>query len=115
MATQTVSFTSNVYIPLSACQEVYLCLAEGWDAFTVSGTRFLLATVENVGRSLGGYTHPMYGVDPRGNDVYEYSFTYDDAQITLPLVNIVECEDIMEVFPYPCTLGQLLGLIPVIL
>lgn len=110
MAQVSVNFTSKVYIPLYVCQEVYFCLTDVWEGRTVSGTAFVLGKVENVGRRLDGHVIPQYAPDVRGDDLHQYEFTYDDAQITNPL-NVIKCADIVEVVPYACTVGKLLALI----
>lgn len=111
MALVTVTYPSNVYIPLSACGEVYLCLTSEWDALTTSGIGLVLATVENTSRKLDGHVIPGYEFDPRANDVHQYVFTYDDTQITDPVTDVIECADIVEVIPYSCTVGKLLAAI----
>ena len=115
MASATVNYLSPVHVPVKACAQVYLCLKAGWENQTVDGTRFVLATVLNNARTLDRQGIPKNVPNPRCDDETLFEIEYDDAlllddpQTLAPY--IINCEDICEINPYVCSLGQFIPLL----
>lgn len=97
MALVSLNFQSKKYFPVYACEEVGICLdLATWGPKTVSGAPVVKATLKNGGRylgSAGGYILPPWE-NPRGEEHYQYSLTYDDTQITDPVTDVIGCADI---------------------
>lgn len=104
MAERTVVFHTKKYIPTYACQEVALCLTDDWAALTVSGVAIVFATLDNTGRYLGsgGYPYAPRWENPRGEEEFQYSLTYDDTQITDPVADVITCADILDISSDAC-------------
>ena len=101
MALKKIDFQTDVPIHALGCDVVALCLTTSpWSERTVTGLPFIYAVVENTGRYLGGYSVPRYE-NPRREDDYQYTFTYDDAQLEDDQETgepyVVGCEDIRSV------------------
>lgn len=97
MSKVSVSYDSSVLLTISSCQEVVLCLGAEWAALTVSGNKYVIATVENFGRNLGcdEIDNLTPWENPRGKALFQYLFTYDDTQLVG--VNKILCSDIKDV------------------
>ena len=82
MPLQTITIQSSVDFRVVECEEVMICLpADPWAGRTVSGNAFIEATVGESGRPLGGRGYVPRFSNPRNSAVYQYSVTYDDAQL----------------------------------
>lgn len=114
MAIQKLTYPSKTWLPITTgiCQDVYLCLSDVWAGRTVSGIKLIPATIENTGRYLGNNPYPEFE-NPRGVHQYQYALSINDAvflddpETEAPY--LLSCADILEVFPFACTLGVLLG------
>lgn len=114
MADIKITVTSKVWIPIRPCQEVVLCLAEGWEAQTVSGLGMVFATVDNAGiRYLGSGGQPFAPTfeNPRDEDLFQFDVTVDDTQITDPVADVLTCADVVDVAPYACIFRKLVAAI----
>lgn len=110
MADIKITVTSKVWVPLRPCQEVALCLAEGWEAQTVSGLGIIFGTVDNAGvRYLGSGGQPFFPTfeNPRDEDLFQFDVTVDDTQITDPEADVLTCESIVDVSPNACIFRKL--------
>lgn len=116
MAKHDFTFNTTKYIPISpgCCELVYFCLPEEWKDKTSTGLAFLVATVNNNGRYLGGYQDADFE-NPRCQDKYQYHVTIDDSQFLVDpeteLPYEITCEDLQEIFPYPCSLANIIDAI----
>lgn len=111
MATQRLTWPSKNVLPVSACDCVMLCLTTVGSGKTADGSGFLQAVIGNNHRNLGsGYVNP---INSRGVDVIQYSLEIDDTLLaTDPATQepyIIECEDIVELNPYCCSIQELQG------
>jgi hypothetical protein len=102
MAIKSVIFSSKVYYPIVGCQEVALCLGADWADKTVSGYKLLRATSHNAGRYLGPRcTEAARFENPRGVELYQYTFDYDDDQINTEVATgkpyVLKCSDIKDI------------------
>lgn len=110
MAQIKITVTSKVWVPLRPCQEVVLCLADGWEADTVSGLAIIFGTVDNSGiRYLGSGAQPFVPTfeNPRDEDLFQFDVFIDDTQITDIEDTPLTCADIVEVAPYACIFRKL--------
>lgn len=112
MATKKVNFHSQVYKPVVACQNVYLCLSDAWEANTVDGTKFVLASVEPSFRLLDGAQRNSL-VDmkysARKEEKIQYPLNYDDAQLKTGFKDI-PCSAIEDIITEPCLVEELIEL-----
>ena len=116
---QKLEYQSKVWLPMYACQEVYLCLCgDEWLDQTESGNKFVLATINNTGRYLGmGGPFPTFAPDPRQVDHFQYSITIADGQIQDDPETgepyVVACSDVCSVESV-CLVDELVRLTTVI-
>ena len=96
MASVTINYQSERYYSPVGCSEVGLCLPAAWAAKTVSGAPIVVATLANSGRFLGsrGYERSPEFENPRREELYQYTVTYDDTQIIDPVTDVIGCADI---------------------
>lgn len=115
MAIQTITYQSNVYIPVSTgcCEDIYLCLTEEGAAKTTSLATLQPATVSE-GRYLGhgGVPRLVSFENPRCEALYQYTIEYDDD--ILQQGQSLTCADIAEIFPYACVAASILNTIQVL-
>lgn len=101
MAIKTVLYSTPICLRVKPCQEVTIGLIGDWTNKTVSDLPFLTGTVENGGRELGSREDScccsMENV--RGEDLYQYTISYDDAQLEEGID--VLCSDILGVSDDP--------------
>lgn len=112
MAQIRLTVTSKVWIPLRPCQEVVLCLADGWEDNTVSGFAIIFGTVQNSGvRYLGSGAQPFAPTfeNPRDEDLFQFEVSIDDTQITDIEETPLTCADIVEAAPYACLFRKLVA------
>lgn len=99
MANVSLIYQTKTYLSVYGCQDVAICLDSTWAAKTVSGAPIIKATVQNHGRPLGsaGGTIIPPWENPRGEQHYQYEFTYDDTQITDPVTDVIGCADVKSI------------------
>lgn len=112
MAIKSVSYKSEVILPIVPCGTVQLCLASGWAAKTVSGVALVNATVSESMRKLSGaggmsLLARALGWNSRRQDVIQYDFTIDTAQF-INTADMPLCAEITGVNPYGCAINAAL-------
>lgn len=110
MATQKVIYETKVPLFLLPCQEVALCLGEGWDELTVSGLPIIYATVGDSIRYLGSGGVPLSPImeNARQVSIMQIELSIDDTQITDPETDVVTCADIQCIDPCACMVRALI-------
>lgn len=103
MAIRSILYSTPNVFPAQACQEVRVCLADGWEAETVSGTRWITATLGDSIRNLGGIASVAgMSFNARGQDLVQYQLDIDDTQFSDPDNAFPTCADIESVSPLTC-------------
>ena len=111
MALKTVQIHSKVYVAHCSCQEVAVCVGPDDADKVVADRPFVFGNLGSSGRFLGSGGSPFAPrfENPRCEEEYQYSFTYDDAQMeTDPATGEpfeLPCNP--EIFPYACSLRAL--------
>ena len=101
-------YSTETYLPIKACQKIFICLGDEWRTRTVSGRAVVEATVGNSARRLGSKFNIFKNwVNPRCNEVYQYSLSVDLTQFKQnPATGDCwepTCNDVQEVNPYMCS------------
>lgn len=115
MAIQKITYETKLPIFVLPCQEVAVCLGEGWEDQTVSGLTIVYATVGNNIRYLGSGGTPLVPIMQNFREVgimqIELSFDddqfLDDDETDLPFV--ITCEDIQCIDPCACMIRSLIA------
>lgn len=102
MAIRNLTYQSASGINVVPCEEVLICLADGWEDNTVSGTKVVIGKVLHGARQLGIRTplDTLLFNNPRGLPTIQYSISIDDAQFNEGF--FPSCGDITKISEKSC-------------
>lgn len=115
MATQKVIYETKLPIFVLPCQEVAVCLGDGWEDQTVSGFPIVYATVGDSIRYLGSGGQPLVPIMQNFREVaiMQIELSFDDTQLLIDDETdepyVITCADIQSVFPQSCFIRALLA------